>query len=95
MVDRMPMRWEVGNTKCTVQLDNPMIRRSKSLDGLEGDLDKRDDHDDREDEHAQRLKPPPADGIAVLVLLTDQPGGDPDDDGREEVEKGVNQAGQH
>ena len=71
-----------------------MIPRGKTLDGFEGHLNERRDHDDGEDEDPQRLQPSTADWVAVLVLLANEPGGDPDDGGRQEVQHGVYQAGQ-
>ena len=49
------------------------------VDAFDEDLEEGDDHDDAEDEHANGLEAPAADGVGVLVLSLDELRRRPDD----------------
>lgn len=85
-----------GNSRNT-QFENRSVRTHESLDALQTDLAKGSNHNDGEDENTKRLKPSSSDRIAILVLMTrrDEASGDPDDNGTEEIENGVDQTGKH
>ena len=64
------------------------------VDAFDEDLEEGDDHDDAEDEHADGLEAPPADGVGILVLALDELRGRPDDGRGEEIERCVHEGGE-